>query len=612
MGVSSYDKVNVMAEKKRKLTTKQYMVAIAGVAKLTYQAAPLAVFVKLTGSFVSAILPLVTTYYAALTTTALAEAYAGDGTAGDRAIMYVIITALLGVAMTAWSSLEQYVNQLTRYKIDAAMSDRMYERFLSLDFWRYDDKNTVDLFDRAKKFASFFGYVFDRIAGIITQIITMVAGLIALVFVSWWLGVILILAVIPSLIIQFRLSRKETAHWNENVETRRTQSMIEWNMFEPNRIAELRLYGMVRHLLDLRMTLRDKDEKERINFERQYIGKRLGGDVLEASAEVIALLYTTLQIIAHAQPIGQFLYVQQVVSRALSGARGFVSQLNSIDEEIANLFDYQEFMKLPVRRGGSKILQSNPNTIKLNNVSFHYPHTKTTVLSNINITIKQGQHIAIVGENGAGKSTLIKILTGLYMPTSGAVLIDDVNLEEFDVTSWHRQLGVLQQDYLSYGFASAKNNIYFGDVSHPFSQQRFDSALDRAQARTFLEKLPKGVDNYVLTWMDHDDGTKGVDLSGGQWQRLALARNFYRDSPIIILDEPTSAIDALAESRIFKHLFTDKKRTVITISHRLTTVEKADVIYMLQDGKVVEYGSHVELVRSRGAYFTMFESQIKL
>lgn len=600
-----------MADKKRKLTTRQYATAVAGIAKLTYKAAPLAVFMKVTGSIVTAILPIITTYYAALTTTALADAYAGDPLAGDRAITYVIITVALGILMTAWNSLEQYINQLTKYQIDAAMNDRMYERFLNLDFWRYDDKKTVDLFDRAKKFADFFGYVFDRLTGLLSQVITMVAGFVAMIFVSWWLGLILLLAVAPSLIIQFRLSRKESAHWNENVETRRTQGMIEWGMFQPKQIAELRLYGMVRHLLDLRMSLRDKDEKERIQFERQFIFKRLGGDVLEAAGEVIALLYTTLQIIAHAQPIGQFLYVQQIVSRALGGARSFVNQLSGIDEEMANLYDYQEFMKLPVRQGGLKVLVAQPKNITLKSVSFHYPHTKTMVLSNISMNIPRGGHVAIVGENGAGKSTLIKIITGLYQPTSGAMLIDGDDIEDINIMSWHKHLGVLQQDYLSYGFASAKDNVYFGDVSAPFDERRFESALDRAEARTFLEKLPKGVDNFVLTWMEHNDGTKGVDLSGGQWQRLALARNFYRDSPIIILDEPTSAIDALAESRIFKQLFADKARTVITISHRLTTVEKADTIYMLQDGRIVEQGTHRELVDLRGAYFTMFESQIK-
>lgn len=598
-------------DKKRKLTVRQRAIAIARVAALTYKAAPFAVIVKLIGSIVTAVLPIVTTYFAALTTTSLADAYAGNESAGSQAIIYVLITAALGVVMTGWSSFEQYINQLTRYKVEASMNDRMYEHFLSLDFWRYDDKTTADLFDRAKQFANFFAYVFDRLAGVVTQFITMLAGLVALVFVSWWLGLILIIAVIPSVIIQFRLSRQQVAHWDANVETRRAKNMIEWSTFEPKHMAELRLYGVVRHLLDFRMKLRDADEKERIEFERKYIFKRLGGDILEAGAEVTALVYTTVQIIAHTQPIGQFLYVQQVVSRALGGANGFVGQINSIDEDLANLFDYQEFMELEVRHGGNEKLKAHPQVISLENVSFHYPQTEKNVLHDVSLSIKKGQHVAIVGENGAGKSTLIKLLTGLYRPTSGNVLLDGVNLEEYKIGSWHRLLGVLQQEYLAYGFATARDNVYFGDVSAPFDQKRFEEALDRAEARTFLGKLPKGADSFVSTWMEHGDGTKGVDLSGGQWQRLALARNFYRDSPIIILDEPTSAIDALAEARIFKRLFADNNRTVITISHRLTTVEKADVIYMLEAGKIVEQGNHEQLVKSRGPYYTMFESQLR-
>jgi ATP-binding cassette subfamily B protein/ATP-binding cassette subfamily C protein len=400
-------------------------------------------------------------------------------------------------------------------------------------------------------------------------------------------------------------------HWNQNVETRRAKDMIEWSIFEPRHMAELRLYGMVRHLLNLRMKLRDTDEKERIQFERQFIVKRLGADVLEAAAEVSALVYTAFQIIGHAQPIGQFLYVQQVVSRALGGANGFVGQLNSIDEDLANLFDYQEFMQLEVRRGGDKKLQSQPELIELKDITFRYPQGEGDVLHDVSITIKKGSHVAIVGENGAGKSTLIKILTGLYRPTSGSVLLDGVDLETYDIASWHKQLGVLQQSYLAYGFATARDNVYFGDISIAASKERFDQALERAEASTFLKKLPKGYDSYVSNWMEHKDGVKGVDLSGGQWQRLALARNFYRDSPIIILDEPTSVIDALAESRIFKRLFADKDRTVITISHRLTTVERADTVFVLQDGSLAESGTHQELVAKKGVYYTMFESQLQ-
>jgi len=594
----------------RKLNTRQKVTGIARVAAITYKASPLAVFVKLAGTLITSILPIVTTYFAALTTTALASAYAGDAEAGTKAIEYVLITAGLGVALTAWGSVEQYINQFVRYKIDAAIGDQLYEQFLSLDFWRYDDKETADLFDKSQQFARVFAYVFDRLASIFTSLISLVAGLIALLFVSWWLALILLAAVIPGVIIQFRLSRKQVQHWNSNVETRRAKDMIEWNMFQVSAIAELRLYGMVRHLLNLRMKLRDKDEKVRIEFERQYIGQQLGADVLEAAAEVVALIYITLQIIAHVQPVGQLLYVQQIVSRALGGARSFVSQLSTIDEDIANLFDYNEFMKLPTSKMGSKRIKKLPQSIRFENASFHYPNNKQIVLDNVSLTIAKGQHVAIVGENGAGKSTFVKLLLGLYKPTRGTVYIDDTNLAEVSSDDWHKYLGVLTQESNHYSFATARDNILLGDVMHPVSNERFEAALDAAEARTFLNKLPKGLDSYVNQWIEHKDGTPGVDLSGGQWQRLALARNFYRNSPIIVLDEPTSAIDALAESRIFERLLKKEDKTIITISHRVTTIEKADIIYMLEDGKIIEQGTHKELVAKKGRYYRMFKSQL--
>ncbi|HEY0965295.1 MAG TPA: ABC transporter ATP-binding protein [Candidatus Saccharimonadales bacterium] len=584
------------AKQERKLTTREYLVAIARVAQTTYKAAPLAIIVQVAGSVVTAVLPIATTYFAALTTTALAEAYAGNTLAGEQAIVFVIITALLGVLMTGWQSLENYVTQLMRYRVEAAMSDRMYEHFHEIDFWRYDDKKTADMYDKAQQFARFFPYVFDRLANILTQLITAIAGLIALVFVSWWLGLIVLVAVIPGVIIQLRLSRASTRHWKENVETRRSQGMIEWQILQPRFMAELRLYGIIRYLLDMRIRLRDKDEKARIEFERSYIGKKLGADVLEAAAEVTALVWTAIQIIHHTQPIGQFLYVQQIVSRTLGGANGLVSAFSAIDEDIANLFDYNEFMALPPQKGGKTKLAAAP---------------KMKVLKDVSLTIKQGQHVAIVGENGAGKSTLIKLLTGLYQPTEGSVRLDGEPLFDIDIASWHDQLGVLQQEFISYGFATARDNVYFGNTKQPFDQDHFDQALDKAEAREFIEKLPKGIDSYVNPWMEDNEGNSGVELSGGQWQRLALARNFYRDSSVIILDEPTSAIDALAESRIFKHLFAEKDKTIITISHRLTTVEKADVVYMLKDGKLVEQGTARDLIAKKGEFYRMFESQIK-
>lgn len=601
-----------MGEQQQKLTGREVAAALYEVGKTTFRASPLTVVVKLIGAVVTAVLPIITTFYAAQTTTALAQAYAGDEAACTRALLFVGVTAGLGVLLVVWVSVEQYINQLVRYRIDAAISDQLYEQFLSLEFWRYDDRRTIDLYDRAKAFSNFFGYAFDSLARIAGHAIAAVAGTVALLLVSWWIGLIIIAAVIPGVLLQIRLSRQQTEHWSKNLTTRRTQMAIEHSLTEVRSIAELRVYGMVRNLLNLRHELRDQSEKGQIELERRSIMQRLAADAVEAAAEVLALVYIALQIIAHAQPIGQFLYVQQILSRALGGFRGLTAELNAIDQDVANLFSYRKFMELPRGETRSARLTSQPKLIAIENVSFQYSAAGGAyALRNVSLTVEQGQHVAIVGENGAGKSTLVKILLGLYQPSSGVVQLDGVDLQTIDLASWHAELGVLQQAPLQLLFAAARDNVSLGDVSIPFSDERYQSALKRAEVGEFIARLPLGADTYLTPWMEHEDGSSGVDLSGGQWQRLALARSFYRDSPIIILDEPTSAIDALAESRIFERLFDQADKTIITISHRLTTVERADVIYMLEDGSVVETGTHAELVAMNGAYVRMFKSQLR-
>lgn len=597
--------------KDKKLSNKEYLSAVLGVAKLSFKTAPLAVGFKLFGAVIDAAFPIVITYLAALTTTTLAAAYAGDHTAGQRAIIYVIITAVLGLLMTAWRSTNQYIQQLMHYKVEAQVSDMMYEHFLSLEFWRYDDKKTVDLYDRAQKFSQFFAYVFDRLAEILTECITLIFSLVALLLFLPWLAFFVLIAVLPGVYQQFKLSRMQINHWNRNVDARRSQSYIEWNLLQPKAIAELRLNGLVRHLLKLRQLYRDRDQKERLGFERSFIKKRLLADVAESATEVGALIWVILQIIARAQPIGQFLYVQQLVARAIGSANSFVSQISNIDEDLANLFDYQAFMNLPTHHGGTLRLKQAPSVIEIANVSFHYPHSKIDVLQDISLTITRGQHVAIVGENGAGKSTLIKLITGLYHPTKGQITLDNMPLGDIAINSWHQQLSVLQQDFQQYIFTDIKNNIYFGDVSRPPTNSNINQALHDAEAHSFVDKLPQKLQTYPSTWMEDQAGHKGIELSGGQWQRLALARNFYRNVPVIILDEPTSAIDAVAEARIFKKLFDiSNTKTVITISHRLTTVEKADLIVVLKEGRIAEIGTHAQLVKRKGEYYTIFEGQL--
>lgn len=599
-----------MSERKKKLSSKELIKALTSVAKTSFQVAPLLAVLQVIGAVLSAALPIVTTFFAALTTTALADAYTGQAS-GDRVLLYVFITAILGVIGMAWNTFQTYATEMMRYKMQSVMTDRMYDKFFALEFWRYDDKETVDTYEKAQQFATFFPYVFDRLASVFTNLLTMIIAIAALTFVNMWIALIILVAAIPGMIIQFQLSKLTTDHWQKNIETRRRLGWMENGMFKPYAMPELRLYGVVRHLLNMRLALRDKDLKTRIEFEKKYMFKRFSADALSSLSEVVALVWVTLEIIARQQPIGQFLFVQQIVGRALSSIDSVVSTINSIDEDVANLYDYQRFMELPIGINGGVELPAFQNDIRLDHVSFKYPSTETEVLKDISLQINQGERIAIVGENGAGKSTLIKILTGLYAPNSGKVLVDGQNLQLVDVSSWHKQISVLSQDFIRYDFATAKENVWFGNSSIEPEEERVTSALRAAEAFEFVEKLPKGKDSYVDKWMESDDGVKGIDLSGGQWQRIALARNFYRNSSVIILDEPTSAIDALAESRIFNRLFELRDKTLVVISHRLTTVEKSDRIYMIRYGKVAEVGTHRELIKKKGYYYKMFESQLR-
>ncbi|HEX8762622.1 MAG TPA: ABC transporter ATP-binding protein [Candidatus Saccharimonadales bacterium] len=594
----------------KKLSNREQIKAIAGVAALSFKIAPGAVMFKIGGAIFSAALPLLTTYFAARTTTALVDAYTGTAGASKQVIIYVVITALLGLLMTVWRSLDYYVQTKMRFIVGARISDQMYGHFLSLEFWRYDDKDTADLYDRAVKFSNFFAWVFDRLAQVVAQLFGVIAAIFALALFEPLLAIIILIALAPGIYLQFKLSRKQIAHWNENVEIRRAQGFLEWQLGNPKLISELRLYGIVNHLLGLRRKLRDTDEKGRLEFERRFIPGRIAADLLEAAVEVGALIWIVLQIAARNHPVGQFVFVQQVVSRAMSSASTLASTLGNMDEDIANLFDYQQFKDLPTITDTGLRPKAAPKTIEFRNVSFAYPGANQNALSNVSLTIHAGERIAIVGENGAGKSTFVKLLTGLYKPTKGHIFVDGVNLNDINIASWHKLLGVLQQDAVRYNFTTARDNVRFGAVDEPYTEERLMQALRAAEADKFTAKLPHGLDTYVNNWMQDNEGNKGTDLSGGQWQRLALARDFYRQAPIVILDEPTSAIDALAEARIFKKLFTQKDRTTITISHRMSTVERADRIYLFEDGKMIESGTHAELKKAKKRYYRMFESQM--
>lgn len=581
------------------------------VAGIVYRAAPFAVVIKFVSALIDAILPIVTAYFAAQATTALADAYVGKPGAGDAAVWYVVLAAAIGVFSIVWDAAVRYLADVARQRITDTMVEKLVDQFTSLEFWRYDDKDTADTYDKADNFTHYAANIFDDVAQIFSNVVQLVIALVALLFIQWWFGLILLITIVPSAYIQWKVSRAQAEYWRGNVAKRRTASDIRWNVFKADALAETRQYGVVGHLLTMYREMRNIDNTARLSVERKYIFRRVIASLFEAIGQLVIEVLTVIRIIGHAWPIGQYVYVQQLVSR-VSGSVGMLSStFNNIDEQLASLYEYEKFMALPRMVDRGVEVKQFPGVLHVDNVSFTYPFTKRRVLKNVSLAIPAKQHVAIVGENGAGKSTLTKLIAGLYAPTKGEILLDNVDLQDCLLPSWHQHISVLHQDFLKYWFTTARDNVWYGDVSKKFDQKRYDMAIKKAGAVGFIDTLPKKRDTLLNKWINHDDDTPGVEISGGQWQRLALARNFYRDSELVILDEPTSAIDALAEAKIFDYLFKETEKTIITVSHRLSTVKKADVIYMMKDGEIVEQGTYEELVALHGEFYTMFESQIE-
>jgi len=306
--------------------------------------------------------------------------------------------------------------------------------------------------------------------------------------------------------------------------------------------------------------------------------------------------------------IGDLVMYYQAFQRGLNYFKNLLSNAASLYEDSLYLSNLFEFLDLQPRV--KEPLQPHPifkkieNGLVVRNLSFSYPSGKRTVLEDISFAVQPGEHIALVGENGAGKSTLIKLLCRLYDPSSGFIRIDGVDLGEYRILELRRQISVVFQDFVRYHLR-VSDNIWFGNTELDANSPGIVKAAKEADVDSLIQTLPKGYETMLGKMFEH-----GEELSIGEWQKIALARAFLRDAQIIILDEPTSALDAKAEYGVFKK-FQELARgkTAFLISHRLSTAKLADRILVLQGGKIVENGSHDELVNKGGVYAGMFETQ---
>ena len=447
---------------------------------------------------------------------------------------------------------------------------------------------------------------------VISKLISMLGFVVILISVSWWAPIFIILLSLPTTIISFIYRRKTVDYMWFHSKERRQMSYYSGVLVNKDVVKEVKILGISDHLIN----------KYKAVFAKYFGGIKsllLGegfwkivSTILTTAANCFLLIFIAKRVFDGEIQIGDYTLYAGALNNIIAGVATIISTSATIYEGtlfINNIITYMEQPKTVVPNIENPITPARHigHTIEFKNVSFCYPGTDVYVLKDINIKIEPGQTVVLVGFNGAGKTTLIKLLTRLYDPTSGEILLDGKNIKSYDVAELYKIFGIIFQDFGKYAM-SVSENIALGQIDKGVIEKDIELAAKQADAEKFINALPDGYNTPLMRWFEDN----GIELSIGQWQKLSIARAFYSDSDILILDEPTASLDPMAEQQIFNQFDELRKdKTSIFVSHRLSSATIADKIVVLEKGAVVEIGNHHELIKKDGHYRKMFETQAK-
>ena len=552
----------------------------------------------------NSVIPTVT----AILSGAAVTSIVGAITTRDFAPFIIIAAFLLGIEVlnVLLRALNSYLSMTTVQDVFIYVGEQIATKYIQIPLKVRESKEFADKFERVRDFGNSISYVSSSIVGVISAIISLISVVIATLAISPLITLVMFLAAIPSAYLNLRLSAIERRNWREYTRDRRIAWAIEQKITNSNNALEIEMNGLSSHLVRKMVRARRHGQEQDIIERRRFLLPSFGADMLESLASFGVLIFVAVEIILEKLEIGQFLTIRTLLNQLNNNISSFFNSITAVNENLVNATDYMEFMETPSKPNGNVKITSTPK-IEFKNVSFSYPNSKTKALDNVSFTLEPGQSLAIVGENGAGKTTLIKLLIGAYEPSEGVILINDEPFEHIERESYLKQLGALFQEYARYEFATLGENVWFGDVRKKYNTASVKAALRDADLDNLAARYEKGLDQILSKDFDNKYTT---DLSGGQWQRLSIARAFYRSPNVLLLDEPTAAIDAEAEYKIFQNILTRQKdKTTVIISHRFSTVRKAKSIVVLEKGRIIEAGTHDELIAANGRYRQMFELQ---
>ena len=501
-----------------------------------------------------------------------------------------------------------YLDTLLAGKYMNYISVRVMEHAASLDLIAYEDPVFYDRLERARVQAQDRLYMIQAIGRLIQQVITTITLSITIMIFSPWLLLLLIVGVIPAFVGETHFAFLGYAKNFRQTPVRRQLDYLRLLGGSKEAAKELKLFGLQGFLTGRFKTLADQVYHEDIALARR---KFIAGSLLSiigTAGYYTAYLYAVWRTVTGVFSFGTLTLLANAIRDASSNLQQTFSTLSTIADQALFLTDLIAFFDMtPTIRSKAGALPA-PRPIRegfeFRNVSFRYPGSSRLVLNALNFHLRPGERIALIGENGEGKTTIVKLLTRLYDPIEGQVLLDGIDLREYDLVDLYREIGVIFQDFMRYEM-TARENIGVGRIERVNDLELLRQSAQKSMAADVLRKLPAGMDQMLGRRFDG-----GVDLSGGEWQKVALARAYLRDAQVLILDEPTSALDARSEYEVFKRFaeLTSGKMALF-ISHRFSTVRMADRIVVLENGRIAEEGDHDTLTSLGGRYAEMFELQ---